>query len=102
MSLFPDPASVGLAVSTAITISTIVCNAIQESADLENQLVSVERILQYTEVRPEVSRGRITMEGWPFKGGIQIKEARVSYILGKDVLHGITCTIHPGEKAKCF
>jgi len=84
--------------STVTIISFMVSGALNISAELQNQLVSVERILDYTNVGPECSGGAKSVGGWPFQGGIQFHAARVSYIPGKDVLHGITCTFHPCEK----
>jgi hypothetical protein len=47
----------GLAVSSAITLTTLVSFGMAQSAELDNQVVSVERILEYSATKPEADRG---------------------------------------------
>jgi hypothetical protein len=44
---------VGLALSSALSITVVFAYGVSQSAELENQFVSVEIILEYTKVEPE-------------------------------------------------
>jgi len=91
-----------------LTLSGLLALMLSESTNLENQLVSVERILEYAKIKPEpefkqkpfkTSRS-YRMKSWPQHGGIRFDRVRVSYIPGQDVLHSITLTIKPTEKVR--
>jgi ATP-binding cassette subfamily C (CFTR/MRP) protein 4 len=48
-----DSAQVGLAITTAVSLSNIFSYGASQSAEMENMFVSVERIIEYTEIEPE-------------------------------------------------
>lgn len=43
----------GLAVSSAMMLTGMFQFGVHQSAEVENQMVSVERVLEYTEIEPE-------------------------------------------------
>ena len=54
MSLtFTDSALVGLAVSSCLTLTGLLQWGMQQNAETENQMVSVERVLEYSNLEPE-------------------------------------------------
>jgi len=98
---------VGLAISYTLQIFGVFAPFFSMSADLETKMVSVARLLEYTQLKSESASLHLKRSGlyanagvrrWPRNGEIRFNEARVSYIPGKDVLRGITCTIFPQEK----
>jgi len=104
---FPDPSAVGLAVSYTLALSGLFTTLLNMSADLETQIICVARILEYTMIRPESAAIQFKskqipsgVKNWPTNGKIELHEARVSYIPGKDILRGISCTFSPKEKVR--
>ena len=43
----------GLVVSSALNLIIIFSNGVNQSAELDNQLVSVERVREYSKIEPE-------------------------------------------------
>lgn len=50
---FVEGTKVGLAVSAAMMLTTMFQWGVRQSAEVENQMVSVERVLEYTKIAPE-------------------------------------------------
>jgi ABC-type multidrug transport system fused ATPase/permease subunit len=48
-----DPGAVGLALSYALEITTALMYTVKTSSQIENSLVAVERVLEYTAIPPE-------------------------------------------------
>jgi ATP-binding cassette subfamily C (CFTR/MRP) protein 4 len=69
---------------------------IRRWADFENQMTSVERVLQYTEIDQEEKNGEV-VESWPKSGKICYKNVSMKYS-DRTVLKGITFTIEPRQK----
>lgn len=76
---------------------------LRQTAELENQMTSVERVLEYTNVEKEPPFESKTEKkppgAWPAKGTISFEKVVLRYDpVGKPVLHGITFHINPQEK----
>ena len=44
---------IGLAISLAMTMSVVFQFGVRQSVEVENQMISVERVLEYTKLEPE-------------------------------------------------
>lgn len=92
---------VGLAITQSMTMTGLLQWGIRHSVEVTNQMMSVERVLEYsdleTEIQPktpnEVSRS------WPTEGRIEFLNVQLKYIYeGEPVLRGISFLIKPREK----
>ena len=94
---------IGLSLSYALNITMSLNQAVRISAEVENNVVSVERIDEYINVQPEADwhkddDDRLN-ENWPSNGSIQMDDYATRYRPGLDlVLKGINLQIKPGEK----
>ncbi|KAG0344501.1 hypothetical protein BG004_004438 [Podila humilis] len=100
-----DPATAGLGLSFALTITRSVNWLIRRWCGLLNILVNVERLREYTELQTEapedsVASGLITVpESWPQHGQIVFEHYSTRYREGLDlVLKDISVTVNGGEK----
>ncbi|KAF9029082.1 hypothetical protein BGZ52_001823 [Haplosporangium bisporale] len=95
-----DPSMVGLTLSFALTISDEVTNLVRIYCDLQNQLVSVERIVEYTDLNVEAPDKTFEIPpNWPDRGHIVFKNYSTRYREGLDlVLKNISLEVNPGEK----
>ncbi|PHU30659.1 ABC transporter C family member 4 [Capsicum chinense] len=96
------PEYVGLALSYALPLNGALFWLVFLSCTVENRMVSVERIKQFTRIPSEAS-WRITnclpSSGWPYHGDIEIKNLKVRYRSNTPlVLKGISLRINGGEK----
>jgi ABC-type multidrug transport system fused ATPase/permease subunit len=73
---------------------------LQAYSNMEQTLVSVERIVEYTALEPEVSKSRIVVPAaWPSSASVEIQDLKVRYSSElPDVIKGITVTIPGGTK----
>jgi len=97
-----DPGLVGLSISYALNITQNLNWFFRMISDLETNIVSVERIMDYTQISQEASwdNGKIIpSEQWPMEGRIIFDNYQVRYREGLDlVLQGISCEVKGGEK----
>lgn len=92
---------VGLTLSYAIKISGVFQQCVKQSAEVENLMTSVERILEYCNLEPEAPRETDTKppDGWPPKGKIEFEKMSFRYHNSLPrVLHSISCSVQPSEK----
>ncbi|KAK0424584.1 hypothetical protein QR680_008735 [Steinernema hermaphroditum] len=94
---------VGLAVSHALNISRTLNSTMRMMTNMENNIVSVERIREYasvpTEAPADSEEDKKPAEEWPERGAITIENLQLRYREGLDlVLRGISAKIAPGEK----
>ncbi|KAK0424582.1 hypothetical protein QR680_008734 [Steinernema hermaphroditum] len=90
---------IGLAVSQSFNISQQLARTIRMISGLENNIVSVERVREYTHLPPESQDGEDPPRDWPERGAITIENLQLRYREGLDlVLRGIAAKIAPGEK----
>ncbi|CAA7388820.1 unnamed protein product [Spirodela intermedia] len=96
------PEYVGLSLSYGLSLNTTLFFAIWISCLVENRMVSVERIKQFTNIPSEAAwkiKGCLPSASWPTKGNIDIRDLKVKYRPNTPiVLKGITLRINGGEK----
>lgn len=92
---------VGLTLTYSIMLTSVFQPFIEESAELENLMTSVERIVEYIDLEAEAPAETDTKpkDDWPSRGQIDFDNMSFKYHRSlPDVLHHITCTIKPSEK----
>ncbi|XP_067013839.2 ATP-binding cassette sub-family C member 4 isoform X2 [Anabrus simplex] len=95
--------SVGLALSQILVLLGMVSMGVMFSTTVANLMVSVERLVQYSELErepgSEPGAGQRPPGGWPALGGLEMENVDVSYTsTGPLVLRNLNLTIKPGEK----
>ncbi|KAF5207977.1 Abc transporter c family member [Thalictrum thalictroides] len=97
-----DPGIAGLAVTYGLNLNMLQAWVIWNLCNLENKIISVERILQYTCLTSEpplVIEAHRPDGDWPAHGEINIHNLQVRYAPHMPlVLRGLTCTIPGGMK----
>ncbi|XP_032583807.1 probable multidrug resistance-associated protein lethal(2)03659 [Drosophila mojavensis] len=94
---------VGLAITQSMTLGIICQWGMRQTVELENQMTSVERVLEYVQIPPEPSyetEAAVNLPAnWPSAGQLHFKDLRLRYgEHGHYVLKGLSFTIHPKEK----
>uniref|UniRef100_A0A182Q496 Uncharacterized protein n=1 Tax=Anopheles farauti TaxID=69004 RepID=A0A182Q496_9DIPT len=95
--------NVGLAITQVFNLIFMCQWGMRQTAELENQMTSVERVVEYAEVDPEPSLVSIGKhkppKDWPAKGAIRFEHFSLRYSPKSDVvLRDLNLTIHAGEK----
>ncbi|XP_054163879.1 multidrug resistance-associated protein 1-like [Oppia nitens] len=97
-----SPGLAGLAISYSLNITSILGMFVRSATDLETNIVSVERCLEYTETPTEADwYNEVTKPNinWPEKGEIHFNNYSTRYRDGLDlVLRKIVLDINSGEK----
>ncbi|KAK3296581.1 P-loop containing nucleoside triphosphate hydrolase protein [Chaetomium fimeti] len=101
-----NPSSGGVVLSYVVTAQAVFGNMIRQSAEIENNMNSVERMLHYAynieqEPAHEVDSVDKTLRasGWPRAGRVQFESLTLSHRPGlKPALSDVTLDIKPGEK----
>lgn len=96
-------ADAGLAITQSIAITGMFQWGMRQSAEMENQMTSVERVMEYTAVEKEPSfeskPDKKPPASWPTKGAISFEKTVLRYDpAGQPVLHGVTFYINSQEK----
>ncbi|CAG0881126.1 unnamed protein product, partial [Darwinula stevensoni] len=94
---------VGLAISSAIMLTGMVQLGVRQSAELENQMVSVERIMEYSRLKEEAALesppDKKPPLGWPSEGHVKFEHVSLRYDPDSSpVLKDLTFTIAAKEK----
>ncbi|NWX88406.1 MRP4 protein, partial [Nothoprocta pentlandii] len=92
---------VGLTLSYAITIMGTFQWGVRQSAEVENLMISVERVMQYTELEKEApwETDKHPPPEWPSQGMIAFENVNFTYSLdGPLVLRHLSVVIKPREK----
>ncbi|XP_030029723.1 probable multidrug resistance-associated protein lethal(2)03659 isoform X2 [Manduca sexta] len=98
-----EGSNVGLAITQSISLTGIFQWGMRQSAEMENQMTSVERVLEYTGL-PQEAALRSDPEKkppaeWPTEGAIQFNNLSLKYSPdGNCVLHKLQMMIQPQEK----
>ncbi|XVE48430.1 hypothetical protein DITRI_Ditri01bG0001900 [Diplodiscus trichospermus] len=96
-----NPSLAGLAVAYGLSLNVLQSWVIWNLCNVENKMISVERILQLTNIpdeAPLIIEDNRPRPEWPESGCIEFRNLQVRYRPELPiVLHGITCTF-PGEK----
>ncbi|KAK2965623.1 hypothetical protein RJ640_027038 [Escallonia rubra] len=97
-----DPSIAGLAVTYGLNLNMLQAWVIWNLCNLENKIISVERIFQYTAIPSEpplVIDSNRPERHWPSHGEIDICSLQVRYAPHMPlVLRGLTCTFGGGTK----
>ncbi|KAG2597518.1 hypothetical protein PVAP13_5KG223200 [Panicum virgatum] len=101
-SNFVKPEYVGLSLSYGLSLNSVMFWAIWISCFIENKMVSVERIKQFSNIPSEAAwriKDCLPAANWPTKGDIDVVDLKFRYRHNTPlVLKGITISIHGGEK----
>uniref|UniRef100_A0A0E0HAQ9 ABC transporter C family member 13 n=1 Tax=Oryza nivara TaxID=4536 RepID=A0A0E0HAQ9_ORYNI len=96
------PGFLGLCLSYALMLSSAQVFVTRFYSNLENYIISVERIKQFMHLPaepPAVITDRRPPPSWPSAGRIELENLRVKYRRNAPtVLRGITCTLAAGHK----
>ncbi|KAF9324959.1 Multidrug resistance-associated protein 1 [Linnemannia elongata] len=98
-----NPGMVGLALSYALTVTADITMVIRSYCELQNQLVSVERIDEYlaknSEPPAHLPADSDLPENWPQAGHIEFRNYSTRYRQGLDlVVKDISFEVQPAEK----
>ncbi|KAK6239003.1 hypothetical protein QUC31_004472 [Theobroma cacao] len=97
-----DPSMAGLAVTYGLNLNARLSRWILSFCKLENKIISIERIYQYSQIpseAPAVIENSRPPSSWPENGTIELVDLKVRY--GENlpvVLHGVTCAFPGGKK----
>ncbi|EOA29723.1 hypothetical protein CARUB_v10012810mg [Capsella rubella] len=97
-----DPSMAGLAVTYGLNLNARLSRWILSFCKLENKIISIERIYQYSQIpseAPTLIEDAHPPATWPENGTIEINNLKVRY--GENlptVLHGINCVLPGGKK----
>ncbi|XP_076884825.1 ABC transporter C family member 4-like [Bidens hawaiensis] len=96
------PENVGLSLSYGLSLNGALFSAVFFSSFVENRMVSVERIKQFTVLPSEaewVKKDNPPPSNWPSRGNVELKDLQVRYRHNTPlVIKGITLSIKGGEK----
>ncbi|KAL4383983.1 hypothetical protein GQ457_15G021760 [Hibiscus cannabinus] len=96
------PENVGLSLSYGLSLNGVLFWAVYLSCFVENRMVSVERIKQFSSIQPEATwhiEDCLPPPNWPAHGNVELKDLQVRYRPNTPlVLKDITLSINGGEK----
>ncbi|XP_058839979.1 ATP-binding cassette sub-family C member 4-like [Topomyia yanbarensis] len=95
--------SVGLAITQSMGLIGMCQWGMRQSAELENQMVSVERVIEYTQLKSEppleTESKYKPQRNWPEGGVVKFVDVELSYSDdGEKVLKDLNFSIQPNEK----
>ncbi|KAI3362535.1 hypothetical protein L3Q82_012837, partial [Scortum barcoo] len=97
-----SPGIVGLAVSHSLQVTGILSWIVRSWTDVENNIVSVERVKEYESTPKEAAwtlKGSLLPAAWPTTGNIQFEDYGLQYRKGLDwALNNISINIQDREK----
>ncbi|KAJ0601524.1 putative ABC-type xenobiotic transporter [Helianthus annuus] len=97
-----NPSIAGLAATYGLTYNNLQGWAVWTLTNLENKIISVERIFQYSSIPSEpplVIESNRPDDQWPSQGEVDIRHLQVRYAPHMPiVLRGLTCTFSGGKK----
>ncbi|CAM0145157.1 unnamed protein product [Urochloa decumbens] len=97
-----DPGIAGLAITYGLNLNALQDRVVWGMCNLENRIISVERILQYINIPAEpplFMSGDKLAHNWPYNGEIQLYNLHVKYAPQLPfVLKGLTVTFSGGMK----
>ncbi|KAG7234391.1 hypothetical protein INR49_004820 [Caranx melampygus] len=96
-----DAGEVGLVLTYAVTLIGNFQWTVRQSAEVENMMTSVERVVEYTELKSEApwETQKRPPSDWPSRGLVSYNQVNFSYSDdGPLVLRDISATFHPNEK----
>ncbi|XP_072938675.1 ATP-binding cassette sub-family C member 10 [Epargyreus clarus] len=99
-----DPGLVGLAISYALSMTSMLSNVLNSFTETEREMIAVERVGEYiTQVETEKIDGDSPPYGWPSHGVISFEDVFLNYSgrgesAGNAALCGVTFATRPGER----
>ncbi|XP_034827291.1 ATP-binding cassette sub-family C member 10 [Maniola hyperantus] len=96
-----DPGLVGLAISYALSMTSMLSSVLNSFTETEREMIAVERVGEYiTQVESEKSDGDSPPYGWPSHGVISFEDVHLKYGArdSGEALRGVTFSSHPGER----
>lgn len=90
-----------MAITQAMTMTGLLQWGIRHSVEVSNQLMSVERILEYSNLEPEQQMNTTISapKMWPFNGKIEFRQVTLKYFSSAEpVLRNLSFTINAKEK----
>lgn len=96
-----NPEILGLLVTYSLTLSTTLDTTIKISTDLQAEMISLERIMEYINLETEdpLKHELVPYKDWPREGSIKFVNFTLKYANSiKPVLKNINCEITPGTK----
>uniref|UniRef100_A0A3Q0SPS2 ATP-binding cassette, sub-family C (CFTR/MRP), member 4 n=1 Tax=Amphilophus citrinellus TaxID=61819 RepID=A0A3Q0SPS2_AMPCI len=96
-----DAGAVGLALTYSVTLMGMFQWGVRQSAEVENMMTSVERVVEYTELESEApwETQKRPPPDWPSKGLVTFDQVNFSYSAdGPQVLHNLKAVFKPREK----
>ncbi|KAG5204285.1 hypothetical protein JEQ12_002261 [Ovis aries] len=96
-----DAGHVGLVLSLTITLTRMSQWCVRQSVEVENMMISVERVIEYTDLEKEASweLEYRPPPSWPNKGLISFNNVNFRHMLdGPLVLRNIYAGFYPGQK----
>uniref|UniRef100_A0A6Q2YDD5 ABC-type glutathione-S-conjugate transporter n=1 Tax=Esox lucius TaxID=8010 RepID=A0A6Q2YDD5_ESOLU len=97
-----SPGIVGLAVSHSLQVTGILSWIVRSWTDVENNIVSVERVKEYADTPKEAPwtiEGSTLPLAWPIHGTMELEEYGLQYRKGLDwALRGVSLSIQEREK----
>ncbi|XP_058061275.1 multidrug resistance-associated protein 1-like [Anopheles bellator] len=93
-------ATVGLSISYALQISNVLSFLVRMTAEVETNIVAIERLEEYTVLQREADWQKGTVDkAWPAEGKVEFKDYQIRYRDGLDlVIRGISLNVTGGEK----
>eukprot|EP00026_Physarum_polycephalum_P008777 Phypoly_transcript_08878.p1 GENE.Phypoly_transcript_08878~~Phypoly_transcript_08878.p1 ORF type:complete len:352 (-),score=56.36 Phypoly_transcript_08878:57-1112(-) len=96
------PGLAGLSLTYALQLTAVLNFLVRQSAEVETQIVAVERVIEYVDLPTEapyhLPNSRAPSD-WPSAGEIRFENLKLRYRANLElVLHGVTATIKPREK----
>ncbi|XP_054723461.1 ATP-binding cassette sub-family C member 4-like isoform X2 [Uloborus diversus] len=93
----------GLAIASALQLSGSFQWGVRQSAEVESQMTSVERVIEYSNLDPEAEleseKDKKPPKGWPSKGYIAYQDVSLKYTPDEPpVLKNLNFEIYPEEK----
>jgi ATP-binding cassette subfamily C (CFTR/MRP) protein 4 len=102
-----SPSFLGLLLSQLIQLTGSLQWTVRQSSELENQMVSTERVFEYSSILPEkgYADGISVPLDWPMSGRLSIQEMSLVYPnlanpskTNEPVLKNISINFEPGKK----
>ncbi|KAL6421621.1 hypothetical protein ACFW04_014506 [Cataglyphis niger] len=95
--------NIGLTITQIMSLINMLQWGIRQTAELESQLISIERILEYSYLKEEPMidiKSEIKLpDNWPTKGLVEFKNVNLKYIhQGDYILKNISFIVLPKEK----
>lgn len=91
-----------MAITQILRLISLSQSGVRQTAELENNMTSVERIMEYINLKPEEEpphKANEPLEKWPTNGSIEFINVRLKYAeKGEAILKSLNFKINAGEK----